>query len=401
MGAAVKGSRSINLSRIMRAIWMRKGISRVEVASQLSLDKSTVTNLVAELLQLGIVQEREAGESGPQGGRRPVALTINRNYGVVLGFEIGPDAITGVGIDLDGGILFRQTASFATGPHNLAENLRDAVERTRGRAERDGVPVIGVGLGIPGVVDPYRGVILQSLPLGISSAYTVADQRWTDLPVPLFVENDANCCCWGELAFHKEEQLKNFLSLLVKLGGPETGADAHGRAEGISVGLGFVIDGKVYHGASFSAGEFRSILARGRSGSQFSLTDKEALRVRFDSAARGRFLEELSGHIALFMNTLNLTHLFIGGSLQPFREEIVPLFARRIQENWAYPDPVDSEIRFFTHGRDAVAYGAAGMFLDRLFTDSEFLVGGERSGPTGLRLLAGSGAAGGGQGVPW
>ena len=58
----------INTSRILRLVWQKKGISRVEIANTLNLDKSTVTKIVSSLNDIGIINEIAQGETGPQGG---------------------------------------------------------------------------------------------------------------------------------------------------------------------------------------------------------------------------------------------------------------------------------------------------------------------------------------------
>ena len=59
----------INILRIIRLLWIEKKISRVDIASKLAMDKSTVTKITSELTQKNIIKEAESGESGPQGNQ--------------------------------------------------------------------------------------------------------------------------------------------------------------------------------------------------------------------------------------------------------------------------------------------------------------------------------------------
>ena len=68
----------INTSRILRLVWQKKGISRVEIANTLNLDKSTVTKIVSSLNDIGIINEIAQGETGPQGGRKPIYLVFRK-----------------------------------------------------------------------------------------------------------------------------------------------------------------------------------------------------------------------------------------------------------------------------------------------------------------------------------
>ena len=66
--------------RILRLIWKKKHISRVDIANSLGWDKSTVTKIVNELKEIGILKESAQGISGPLGGRRPVYLEITPTF---------------------------------------------------------------------------------------------------------------------------------------------------------------------------------------------------------------------------------------------------------------------------------------------------------------------------------
>ena len=74
--------------KILRLIWKKKHISRVEIANTLGWDKSTVTKLVNELKDIGILKESSQGVSGPLGGRRPVYLEITADFACVGGVVI-------------------------------------------------------------------------------------------------------------------------------------------------------------------------------------------------------------------------------------------------------------------------------------------------------------------------
>jgi len=88
-----------------------------------------------------------------------------------------------------------------------------------------------------------------------------------------------------------------------------------------------------------------------------------------DPAVLARFFRELSRNIAMLVNTFNLDHVFLGGDIERYEGEIQPVLAGEIQSNWPYPGGVHCAIRFSSLGEKAVAYGAAGMVLHRLFAD--------------------------------
>jgi hypothetical protein len=102
----IKRSRALNTSRVLEDIWINQEISRIQIAKNLDLDKSTISSIVTELLEIGVIKETSVGEAGPQGGRKPVYLTLNETYGCVLGLELRPEAYTAVAVDLEGNIIY-------------------------------------------------------------------------------------------------------------------------------------------------------------------------------------------------------------------------------------------------------------------------------------------------------
>ena len=77
-----------NISRTLEIIWRKNSVSRVEIARQLDLYRSTVSNIINYLIDVGLVLETEEGASHPQGGRKPIHLSLNESFGGILGIEI-------------------------------------------------------------------------------------------------------------------------------------------------------------------------------------------------------------------------------------------------------------------------------------------------------------------------
>jgi predicted NBD/HSP70 family sugar kinase len=362
----LKRSRFVNSSRVLRDIWIHKETSRVQIARNLNLDKSTISSIVNELLRIGIVHETIEGGAGPQGGRRPVMLTLNRTYGCVVGIEVRPESYNAIAVDIEGSVLYSKFELVHVSGSNLREVVIDVADRVRDELKRTGVPLLGIGIGVSGVVDPQRGVIRYSIPLQIEQALDFRSSVADGYDLPLFVENDANACAWGELAFHRTKGLRNFLFVLVEFREVRDRMHSHERT---GVGMGVVIGGRVHYGRDFSAGEFRSVFRGPGNKGQFSLSEEESFRLEEDPAVLARFIQELSCNIAMLVNTFNLDHVFLGGDIERYEREVQPALAEAIKFNWPYPGEVRCAIRFSSLGEKAVAYGAAGMVLHRLFAD--------------------------------
>jgi predicted NBD/HSP70 family sugar kinase len=391
----LKRSRMLNTSRVMREIWTNKAISRIQIAKNLALDKSTISSIVASLLHSGIIKEHAEGEAGPQGGRKPVYLKLNRSYGCVLGIELRPESYTAVAVDLEGEILYSKFERIRLSGSNFKAIFFDVTERIRAELARIDVPLLGIGVGVSGVVDPQEGMIRYSIPLQMEQQFGFREQIAANYDLPLFLENDANACAWGELAFHRVKNLQDFLFLLVEFRDIRDRERFH---EKTAVGIGIVINGRVHYGHRYSAGEFRSVLCTPDSRGQFSLTEEEAFRIEEDPEVLHRFIRELSKNVAMLVNTFNLSHVFLGGDIERYKREVQSVLTQEIEMNWPYPDEVRCKIRFSSLGDKSVAFGAAGMVLHRLFADIGI---GERverfhpGGPTGVELIDRSSLVGG------
>ncbi len=354
----------INIRRILRQIWYNDGISRVDIARELDLGKSTVTKIVAALLEKGIVRIDQEGESGPSGGRKPINLKMNSDYGYILGMEIQTDTFTAMAIDLSGEILFSTTEPLSEGGGHVVDAFRYVLRSIESRLREIRCPLIGIGVGVAGLVNPFEGIIIQSNPLNVREPIEFSKSLQGLVDVPVLVENDANCCCWSELAFKKNERHTDFMFVLGEFRrGQSQSADYWGPA----VGFGIVMNKNVHYGTSFSSGEFQSILWKSGNFSQLSISNEQARRIKEDKKIRAKVIKEIASHVAFLVNTLNLTSVVFGGELAAYKDEILPIVESAIPSNWSYDTPVECTVEFASLEERSVAYGAAVMFMERLF----------------------------------
>jgi hypothetical protein len=168
----------------------------------------------------------------------------------------------------------------------------------------------------------------------------------------------------GELAFHRAALTRNFLFVLVEFISRNELADTWG---GVITGIGIVINGQLHYGKDYAAGEFTSVYWESPNLGQFSLSDDEMLLIETDPEIRLRFIRELSRNLAMLVNTFNLGHIFIGGAIEKYQSEISPVLQEELERNCSYPEHIKWSIHYSSFGDKAVAYGAAGMLLERLF----------------------------------
>jgi predicted NBD/HSP70 family sugar kinase len=226
--------RNINRQIVLNYVRERAPISRAEISHETELQRSTVSLIVEELKDRGLVAEIEGQSTG---GRPPLLLHLKAAGPVAVGVDLGTKQTVVATSDLAGRIL--DEASFKTDPDaaTTMKKVLDCVKRLINRDE--GVESVGVSL--PGLVDPETG-----------SAVFIPHFRWRDWDVasklraatglPVKVDNDANAAALAELWFGRPEvrEVRNFVMILVEEG----------------LGTGIVFDGQVYHGEGGAAGEF-------------------------------------------------------------------------------------------------------------------------------------------------
>ncbi len=353
---------SYNTARVLRRLRQQPGLSRVEIADQLGLNRSTVTNIVNDLLARTLVQAVAESDASPNGGRKKTQLAINAGYGCAGGVQVHADYVRVVLVDLMGRLLYQHVLPGPVGQRNLHRRLLEACAHLARRAGQVGVRLLGIGCGLPGIVDPYRGTLLRSIPLGVQGEEPIVKRLEPVLGRPLLLGNDAHCCCWGELVGARDPAT-SFLFIL----GEWRRAPGQVGALLASIGVGVVLNRTVHHGRRYSAGEFRSVEWQAPSANQFSLRDEQIAAARTDPAQHRAMLRELARNAAMLVYMLNLDRLYLGGFFADQDVETRAIFAEEIQRRGTFPPSSACEVAFSSHGQHAVAYGAAGLILGHAF----------------------------------
>ena len=214
-------------------------MSRADLSRETGLTRVTISDLVAEFIADGIVVEMGVRETvGP--GKPPILIDIDRVGHQIIGLDLsGPHAFVGALLSLDGDVLERREVprpESADGDAAYAATL----ELARALAETATQPILGVGIGSPGVVRP-DGVVLSSPNLGWSNLPLEA-KLGIDLDLPVLVRNDANAAVLAEYTFG--EAKADFM--LIKIGR--------------GVGAGVITGSQPLLGSRFAAGEIGHVV---------------------------------------------------------------------------------------------------------------------------------------------
>ncbi len=228
--------RDINRRIILNYVRENAPISRSDIAKKTALQRSTVSLIVQELKDSGLINEFY-GESS--GGRPPVLLTLKTLKPVALGIAVMTDRTIIVTGDLSGRIIDRE--EFETHP-DFEVTFARIVEYSRKLITKNGGSIEGVGISLPGVVDFKEGVA-YFVPHFTWRDLTIVENLEAELGLPVKADNDANAVALAELWFGQASEIsenRDFITILVEEG----------------IGTGIVFDGQVYQGKNGTAGEF-------------------------------------------------------------------------------------------------------------------------------------------------
>jgi len=310
------------------------------------LDRSTITNLVNPLLDLSIVKIVSEGIAPSKGGRRPVLLGINENFGSILGIDLQINSFSAVLINLNGHILKEWSGDLVfTG---IIETLKTLYEQLESDIHSFSIPLIGIGVGIPAIVDTERGFIRKATAFNCSG-FNFDEAAEDIFPVPVLIDNDANCCAWGQLEKNKNKKLQNFLNIIWKLH-RKAGESA---PEEIEVGIGIVLNGEVYYGSGSSAGELPEDLISREQGDIFIKSGKE---FQMEKNALKKYLDKLFLYLKPLFSVFDPGEIFFGGHFIHCRKEIEEIMKHH-RFTLLFPEVNNMDTSF----------GAASMFLEKLF----------------------------------
>jgi glucokinase-like ROK family protein len=385
--------RKVNSSIVLNALRLHAPISRAELASFTKLNPSTVTNIVTTLINDGLVLELDTMES--KIGRPGIALTLRPEGGAVIGVELGVGFISIILTDFVANILWREYIEVPPSLPQIeivskAEGLIDKAIKI---ANEKRLRLLGIGMGVPGLVDVQKGVLLFAPNLG-----------WSDIPLrllfsqrfhlPIYVENEANLGALGEYYFGVGRDVDNFIYL----------------SSDVGLGGGIIINGKLFKGGRGFAGEFghiqrdpqgeicgcgrrgcwetqvgpraviqrakrsieadpQGLLAKKVNGNLDSLTFKDVVdcALQGDKVCRSAMENvgrNLGTGIADLANIFNPQMVVIGGAVSYGREIILPVLEEIIASETLPAVKDDLHVTFSEHGADANVLGAIAVVLD-------------------------------------
>jgi N-acetylglucosamine repressor len=259
---------------VVRTLYDLGPISRAEVARLTGLTRTTVSDVVASLLDEGVV--REIGRGPSSGGKAPILLEVDDDARLVVGLDLGEEHFAGSLVNLRGEI--RRTVELAVDGRDGDAALALVFDLLDQLLEGTTAPLLGIGIGTPGLVDSRTGTIRRAVNLD-----------WRDLPlgeivadryaVPVNVANDSQAAALAEYTYAGGDRVPNLIAIRV----------------GRGVGAGLILRGALFQGDGSGAGEIGHVVVDedgglcrcGRTGCLETVAGMRAIEAKA-AAATGR-----------------------------------------------------------------------------------------------------------------
>ncbi|MGD6968372.1 ROK family transcriptional regulator [Rossellomorea vietnamensis] len=377
--------KSVNKSIILNKIRTSEPISRAQIAKDTSVSAPTVSSIVKELIEQGLVRESALGHSS--GGRKPTLLHINTNSLYVIGVDAGPESVECILTDLTGRI-YERTSEVLKRPITkekfisvLKENIQTLIESSNSKQDK----IIGIGIAMHGVVDVEKGISLVAPILNLRNI-PIKEMLEAEFNLTVKVENDARAMALGESWFGGHEAAESMVAVNI----------------GRGVGAGVVLKGKLYHGSQGIAGELGhmtidingEVCECGNRGCLQTLVSGESIAARarnqitddtlsiksgvdiFELAQGGNkecvgLLNETGDIIGIgltnLIHLLNPRRIVLGGGVMNSEKFLMPNILDTIQKRVLVDEAKHTDVVITKLGSDATLLGAVSLLLIELF----------------------------------
>lgn len=225
--------RGINSRLVLEKILNEGPVSRASIAASLGLTKATISAIVANLIEENLI--REIGSDNAALGRKPILLEFCKEKGNIISIDLGVNSIVAFTSDLKGNNCGLKQYRNHYKRDEIIDGLYGILKKTINNLPKTAFGVVSICIGIHGTVHENE---ISFAPYYDYAGVPIASELEARLKIPVILENEANLSVMGEKCFCINSQ--NIIGISVHSG----------------IGVGVVIDGKLYKGNSGNAGEF-------------------------------------------------------------------------------------------------------------------------------------------------
>jgi N-acetylglucosamine repressor len=222
-------------SSLIQHLRLREGTSRIELARAMDLAPSTIGLYVDRLIEDGFLCEGQ--KSRRSAGRPPTILQLNPDAGQFVGIDFEARQLSATAVDFSQQTLARRKQSIRASdtPDRVIEKIKVAINAVRGQSPQ----LLGIGLAVPGTVDPRRGVAVHYEFIRDWHNVPLVKHLTDEFKVPIYLENNIRAMALAERWFGLARDVDNFVCVGVRSG----------------IGAGVMVNGQLHRGRNNLAGE--------------------------------------------------------------------------------------------------------------------------------------------------
>ena len=230
------------MTSLLSEIWYHGLISRAELQKSTGLTLASVSRLVQELKNTGVILEIDKGESS--GGRQPSLVRVNPQAGVVISLDFS-------GIELKGAILDAANHCLCVikqpfqgmQPAILQKQVIQMCQELVSNPVIQHRRILGIGISVPGTVDAENGIIRDALNMRLHD-FPIRDILGKVFDLPIFIEHDTSTAALAEKYYGAGRGVEDLIYIIVSTG----------------IGAGLIVNHEVYRGATGLAGELGHVI---------------------------------------------------------------------------------------------------------------------------------------------
>lgn len=361
-----------NKKRIIKILGEDRELTKLDISRRLDISIPTVTTIVGELIEEGIVEE--AGVATSTGGRKPVIIRFLPNSRYSIGLDLGKDYVRAILTNLDCEILEERKKVLNTiNETEVIDVVKSLIGEILNIDDNIQKKLLGIGFSLPGTVNE------EKLELEVAANFNLKNLSFKEIEeyfnVPIYLENEANAGALGESKLGVAKDLKNLIYVSITEG----------------VGAGIIINQSMYKGKSMRAGEIGHMTINkngrlcncGKRGcfetyasnralinDYFEISNKKVDTIgdiiyKYQSNDElavqviDRYIENLAEGIGNLIFIFNPDYIVIGGEISEYSDIFQNKLTKRIFSNNAFYNEGDVEILFSKLGTDSNILGAA------------------------------------------
>lgn len=355
----------VNSTQILREL--RSGPkSRNYFVQNLKVQPSTVTYTLNRLKDLKLVKDSNLiSEDNHIKGRKSTQVLLNKEFGVVFGVDLLVDSFKVIISYIDGTLFTKIDEPFndviITEKKGTEKRFKQCLNYILSIIEAKccNTRILGGCISVAAIIN------FDGLTVSKSLTHDIVNVNISDIvhkkKYPVYLENDANCASIK----YKKDSYDSFLYSLVRT------YYNHILPDGVpvlGVGMGIVINGKLFRGWDSKAGEFVNfVYQEGKQNKQLDIDNKELMQLNDNKASLKLFINNYVDKLLFTNALLNPRTIYLGGDSEIWNDNILKCIRER------FPEKSEDEIKntfcfsFLKHTEDDIAYGASQLMLDFLF----------------------------------